>query len=712
MPFSQRFRRALAPAAVAWGSSLGLLGLLQAVSPNSAVHDAALSIGARATALAGEAVALAVLCLLAAACVAALPAPEGRRFPRAVRIVLLAVLLLALWGSWGWFWLSGRFLDGPGLQFIVRHFGAVYGYSLRTHPILTAGLPLVCIAVAIVIAEAAPSWFARLPERATRIVERTALGLALVGLVAAAAGSWSRAGAAAVDSPAAMERLREENAWLRCREETVGPLAHLATSIAGRSRRDLFEDQRPTELFQPYAIDRGWLFPDRLVDRLDDGPPAEVSGITRTPIVPLDAYLAGVDRAAVKRWNVVVVLIDSFRRDQLLATGGPREVMPALEALAKEGRAYSDCATTASHTDCAAPSVFSSHYPLRSRWRHVYPENPRYPRVMVYDVLKRLGWRTAMFSSQNEDWAGMDRYYQTGLLDVLLHPNGRGIPTKLLETRDPTTGSLDDSVTITEALRWVGQEPEAPFFLYLNLQNAHLPFRAPPEFPRKFGPASWDFQLDARTFPPEKTAIVKEIYANSLAYVDSQLDRLFRRLKEQGAWDRTVVVISGDHGESFYEHKLPAHANGIYDEVISVPLVVRAPGLEPGRDPRPSILLDVAPGLLHLLGLPPHPGFQGANLFGPPPPPSRSRFVLSQTGWRTHLGLIRSGFKLIRDSDQGTVELYDLKLDPAEQVNLASLRPDLVRDLRARLNLWRWAQIEYYENPERQDREYPPRLPD
>jgi len=56
--------------------------------------------------------------------------------------------------------------------------------------------------------------------------------------------------------------------------------------------------------------------------------------------------------------------------------------------------------------------------------------------------------------------------------------------------------------------------------------------------------------------------------------------------------------------------------------------------------------------------------------------------------------------------------LYDLKLDPAEQVNLASLRPDLVRDLRARLNLWRWAQIEYYENPERQDREYPPRLPD
>lgn len=707
MPFSPRFRRALPLAGVAWGAGLVLLGILLCLSPKSVLHDGALSIGARASALAGEAVALAMFCLLVTAGAAALP-PH-----RAVRIALLIVLFLSFWLSWGWFWLSGRFLDGPGLAFIGRHFGVVYGYTLRTHPILTAGLPLAWVAVAIALGEAVPPWAARLPEARTRIIERVAGGLLGLCLLAAAVGSLSRASAeAAVETPAAMERLREENAWLRCREETVGPLAHLAYSAIGRSRRDLFEDQRPSELFQPYAIERGWLFPDRLVDKLDDGPPAEVSGIVRTPIVPLDTYLGGIDRAAVKRWNVVVVLIDSFRRDQLQATGGAREVMPALEALARDGRAFTDCATTASHTDCAAPAVFSSHYPLRSRWRHVYPDNPPYPRVMVYDILKRLGWRTAMFSSQNEDWGGMDRYYQTGLLDVLLHPNGRGVPKKLLETRDPDTGSLDDSVTITEALRWVGQEPESPFFLYLNLQNAHLPFRAPSDFPRKFGPASWDFQLDARTFPREKTAIVKEIYANSLAYVDSQLDRLFRRLREQGAWDRTVVVVSGDHGESFYEHRLPAHANGIYDEVISVPLVVRAPGLEPGRDARPSILLDVAPGILHLLGIPPHPGFQGADLFGPAPSPSRSRFVLSQTGWRTHLGLLRSGFKLIRDSDQGTVELYDLKLDPSEQVNLASIRPDLVRDLRARLNLWRWAQIDYYENPDRQSREYPPRLPD
>src|SRR5204862_2350398 len=102
------------------------------------------------------------------------------------------------------------------------------GYSLRTHPLLTAGLPLAWVPVAIALVQAVPPWAARLPEARTRIIERVAGELLIFCLFTAAAGSLSRAGAEAIETPAAMERLREENAWLRCREETVGPLAHLA----------------------------------------------------------------------------------------------------------------------------------------------------------------------------------------------------------------------------------------------------------------------------------------------------------------------------------------------------------------------------------------------------------------------------------------------------------------------------------------------------
>ncbi len=136
--------------------------------------------------------------------------------------------------------------------------------------------------------------------------------------------------------------------------------------------------------------------------------------------------------------------------------------------------------------------------------------------------------------------------------------------------------------------------------------------------------------------------------------------------------------------------------------------MVRAPGLEPGHDGRPSQLIDVVPGLFHLLGLPAHPSFQGENLFGPEPRADRTRYLISETPWSAQLGVVRSGFKLIRDRDTGGAVLYDLSHDPGERVDATDAHPEIARDLRARLAAWRRAQLEYYENPVRQGCEYPP----
>jgi arylsulfatase A-like enzyme len=443
-------------------------------------------------------------------------------------------------------------------------------------------------------------------------------------------------------------------------------------------------------------------------DLLDEGPPDEGTILVRRPIVPMEEYLSKVDRERLKRWNVVVILIDSFRADQMKATGGPREVMPCLEALAREGRSYPDCYTQATHTDYAAPAVFSSHHPLRARFVHRYPKDPAYPRVMIYDVLKALGWRTAFFSSQDELWGGMMNFYQTGGLEKVFHAKLPDLPVRIEATREPYTQSLDDAVTIDEAMRWTEAVPDAPFFLYLNLQNAHLPFRVPPDFPRKFGPSTAGFTITAGSFPREKVDVVREIYADSLAYVDGQLERLFNRFKERGLWDRTLVVVTGDHGEAFFEHGACAHAFSVYDEETRVPLVLRAPGLEPLRDPRPAQLIDVAPGIFHLLGLPIHPSFQGIDLVGPAPRPDRIRPMICQTGFKTLLGAVGSGFKLIRSAETGSTVLHDLTRDPHERRDASSEHPEVAKQLRSWLKTWRWAQVEYYENPGRWSREYPP----
>jgi arylsulfatase A-like enzyme len=171
-----------------------------------------------------------------------------------------------------------------------------------------------------------------------------------------------------------------------------------------------------------------------------------------------------------------------------------------------------------------------------------------------------------------------------------------------------------------------------------------------------------------------------------------------------------VLVVCGDHGEGFYEHGMAAHANGVFEELMRVPLVVRAPGLAPARDARPAQLLDVPPTLFRLLGLPAHPSFQGEDLLEPRKTPERSRYLLTDTPWSTTLAIVRSGHKLIHDSRLGRCVLYDLGNDPGEQRDVLAGRPDVARDLKARLAAFRRAQLDYYENRYVHEREYPPLL--
>jgi arylsulfatase A-like enzyme len=169
------------------------------------------------------------------------------------------------------------------------------------------------------------------------------------------------------------------------------------------------------------------------------------------------------------------------------------------------------------------------------------------------------------------------------------------------------------------------------------------------------------------------------------------------------------VVVSADHGEAFYEHGQAAHANGVFEEVVKVPLIVRIPGAAPSREPEPADLLDVAPTLLEALGLPPHPSHQGRPLPGPSSGP-RARFLLSDTPWRTHLGVLEGKRKLIYDADARRFALYDLEADPGETQDASERLPGDFAALRAKLLGWRRSQLSYYGNPLRQASEYPPRL--
>jgi arylsulfatase A-like enzyme len=378
-------------------------------------------------------------------------------------------------------------------------------------------------------------------------------------------------------------------------------------------------------------------------------------------------------------------------------------------------------ASQSSQTSYAVLAPLSSHYPLRSAAQYAYPVNPSYPRVLIHDVLKGLGYRTAVFSSSNENWEGMIHYLQTRNLDRLFHASVFKGPTYVAPgdtffgnwvMATQHAGSVDDRFTVDEAVRWVGQSSGQPFFMYVNMQNSHVPYRVPDEFPRRFGPRQVDFTIRFGHFPKDKLTAVKDLYADSLSYVDAQIGRLFDQLRRSGLWENTLIVVTGDHGQAFYEHDFAAHGAAIFNEVMRVPLIIRAPGLAPAIDDRLAQHIDVPPSVLDLLGLPPHPSFQGESLVGADARPDQAVFMVAQTPLAYQYGMIQSHWKLIYDERRRAYLLFDLRADPGEMNNLALRETTTVNRLAARLHRWQATQLRYYLDKDWHGREYPPILAD
>ncbi|HEX2879583.1 MAG TPA: sulfatase, partial [Polyangiaceae bacterium] len=403
----------------------------------------------------------------------------------------------------------------------------------------------------------------------------------------------------------------------------------------------------------------------------------------------------------------------SLRNDVLTVLGGTRIVMPHLEELATRSlvmtRAYAN-ATLSAYAD---PSVVSSQHPLRSWNYRSYPDPVPYPRVLLWDLLAPRGYATAIISSQNEHWGGMLNFLHTPSLGYVFHgetfhqsyvPDGEaGFAEWAAQFK--RSGKVDDADTTTELIRYV-RETKQPFVVYANFQNSHFPYRYPE--PGPFQPSQVDFHYTFFAFPRDKIDVVKNRYHNALHFIDAQLGRLFSALKETGAWDNTIIAIAGDNGEAFLEHGVAGHGTTPYEELIRVPVILHAPGLEAQVSDRLSQHLDLVPTILSLLGMPAHPGFQGASMLSGEKPATPIFSVVQITTIR-ELAVIDGTWKLIADGETKR-EVYDLATDPAEKNNLWGT--DRKRDERL-FNLllsFRKAQLSYYSDPARWPGEYVPSL--
>ncbi len=346
--------------------------------------------------------------------------------------------------------------------------------------------------------------------------------------------------------------------------------------------------------------------------------------------------------------NVVWVTVDALRPDHLGCYGYSRPTSPNIDALAARSVRFNLAYCQTPLTCYSVPSLHTGDY-LRS----TLPMLPTPPPTLAR-VLGARGYQTSAF--YNASIFFCDDRKATSYGD-------RQFGFRYAETAHRDAEDLTDRVLahLQERVR-AGDER---LFLWVHYFDVHEPYRRNKE--HDFGPRPVDR------------------YDSEIARVDRALGRLVAAL---AALNRpTIFVLTADHGEEFKEHGGNYHGSSLYDEQVKVPLIIGVPGLKPRVISTPAQLVDVAPTMLKLLGLPVPASMRGRSLVGEllgRADPERAAFAEVHTKKMVRY----RDWKLIHDYRRSTNELYDLRGDPQERRNLIGRRPREADQMKARLDGW------------------------
>ena len=351
--------------------------------------------------------------------------------------------------------------------------------------------------------------------------------------------------------------------------------------------------------------------------------------------------------------NVLLISIDTLRADHLSAYGFPRPTTPNIDALAREGVLFKDVHTPVPMTLPAHVSMLTGTLPpthgLRDNLQNRLPEGSR----TLAEMLKPRGFTTGAIVSTfvldrrfglSQGFDSYDDRFQA------VHKIG-----DISERKGDETTRL--------AREWLDQHKDRPFFFFVHFYDPHDPYEPPEPFA-----SQW------KAHP----------YEGEVAFADHCVGQVLEKLRQLGLYDSTLIVITGDHGEMLGEHGELNHGFFIYEGALRVPLVVRVPRAEgtPRQVDLPVSLIDIVPTIVSLVGAPVPKEVQGVDLspwLAGRGAGGGGRPLYAETVTPTHyyganslLGVIVDGWKYIETTRP---ELYDLKSDPAEAVNLLEREP-------------------------------------
>jgi arylsulfatase A-like enzyme len=402
--------------------------------------------------------------------------------------------------------------------------------------------------------------------------------------------------------------------------------------------------------------------------------------------------------------NIVLLGIDSLRRDHMSCYGYHRLTTPHIDRFAQEGVLFEQTFSAHIPTTSAYASMLTGLDVFSTQVVALRHKGPLRPEVKTLaEILREEGYNTTCVGfTGNPSSRGFDTY-----LDYPAWGSWN-------EGRSPKAQKLNE-VALPELNRLARKRE--PFFLFLRHMDPHAPYLPPEPFERMFYHGN---EFDKRNksmepvmafkpfrdffaswMPPgvtDKDYIIAQ-YDGAIAYMDSCIRSIFTAIESLGLSENTIVVVNGDHGETLYDHECYFDHHGLYEPTLIVPLIIRYPGKLPAgrRVSGYNQHKDLVPTLLELAGIQREDlRFDGRSLL----PMVRgevasheSEFYITECTWMRKHGWRTPNWKLIVALEpdfhfKPPVELYNLFEDPEESCNLAESQPEIVAELQRRMHAW------------------------
>ena len=404
-----------------------------------------------------------------------------------------------------------------------------------------------------------------------------------------------------------------------------------------------------------------------------------------------------------KKMNLVLFGIDSLRADHMSCYGYRRLTTPHLDKVAREGVLFEDAYSPYIPTTPGYTAMLTGMDVISNEMVSLRAKGPINPGIrLLPEILGGKGYVSACIGFDGQFYRGFDRYenYQAWM------------------SWEEAPGHKAEALN-EKALPLLESMADKPFFLFMRHMDPHAPYLPPPPFPRMFyegdekDPSKhsmepvFAFKPFTEFFkswmPPGVTdaEYIVALYDASLAYMDACIQHILTRLEALDLMERTLIVVTSDHGETLTEHECYFDHHGLYEPTIHVPLIYKCRGKLPeGKRVRGFVLQqDLTPTVLELLGygevaeelkmdgksvLPVVKGERLANY---------SEFYISECTWMRKRGWRTPEWKLIEALEpdfhgKPPLELYNLIDDPGENHNLAEEEPETVEALEKRMTRW------------------------